>query len=189
MPNIYVLAGHNGSGKSTTARTLLPQFLNCAEFVNADDIARGLSAFHPERVAFQAGRAMLTRLDELTCQGVDFAFETTLASRTFAPWLQKRQVDGYEFHLYYFCLPSVDLAIQRVALRVRAGGHHVPEEDIRRRFDRSRSNFLQLYMPLANSWEFYDTSEGNPKRVAFGGHDKQTSIIDATLWNNLIKKS
>ena len=188
MPNVYILAGPNGSGKSTAARALLPQFLHCAEFVNADEIARGLSAFHPENVAFQAGRMMMARLHELARQRGDFAFETTLASRTFAPWLRQLQSEGYEFHLHYFCLPSVEMAIERVAFRVRAGGHHVPEEDIRRRFDRSRSNFLKLYMPLANSWEFYDTSFSDPNLVALGGQGKQATIRDPLLWTNLTRK-
>jgi len=188
MPNIYILAGPNGSGKSTAARALLSQFLHCAEFVNADDIARGLSAFHPENVAFQAGRVMLARLNELARQRVDFAFETTLASRTFAPWLRQLQLEGYEFHLHYFCLPHVAMAIERVAYRVRAGGHHVADEDIRRRFARSQSNFLKLYMPLANLWEFYDTTTRHPKLVAFGGRDKQTVVVEASIWNDLIAR-
>ncbi len=99
MPNIFVIAGPNGAGKSTTARTLLPEYLSCAEFVNADDIARGLSAFRPESVAWEAGRLMLTRLSELARARVDFAFETTPASRFLAPWLRQMQADGYEVHL------------------------------------------------------------------------------------------
>ena len=185
MPNLFVLAGPRGSGKSTAARALLSQFLHCDEFVNADDIARGMSAFHPERMAFQAGRVMLARLHELACQQVDFAFETTLASRTFAPWLRQLRAEGYNFHLHYFCLPQVEMAIERVAFRVRAGGHHVPEEDIRHRFTRSRSNFLKLYMPLANLWEFYDTTALRPKLVAFGGCDEQTVVVEASIWHDL----
>jgi len=153
MPNTFILAGPNGAGKSTSARALLPMFLKCAEFVNADEIARGLSAFRPEQVAFQAGRLMLARLNELARQRVDFAFESTLASRSFAPWLRQRQREGYECHLLFVWLPNVNLAIERVALRVRAGGHHVPTQDIRRRYERSRDNFLMRYMPLANTWE------------------------------------
>jgi predicted ABC-type ATPase len=185
MPNIYVLAGPNGSGKSTAARALIPQFLNCAEFVNADVIARGLSAFRPENAAFQSGRAMLTRLDELANEGVDFAFETTLSSRTFVPWLRRRQAEGYAFHLFYFCLESAEMSIQRVASRLRAGGHHVPDEAIRRRFARSQSNFLDLYMPLANLWEFYDNTYTEPRLIAFGGKDKQTEVRDPLRWHQL----
>ena len=188
MPKVFILAGPNGAGKTTTARTLLPMFLNCTEFVNADDIAHGLSAFRPEYVAFQAGRLMLARLNELARQCVDFAFETTLASRSFAPWLRQRQREGYEFHLLYVWLPNVDLAIERVALRVRAGGHNVPTRDIRRRYERSRCNFLALYMPLANTWEVYDTAWRDPKLVAFGGRNKQAVIRDPPLWRRLTKR-
>jgi len=164
-------------------------FSNFPEFVNADDIARGLSGFHPENVAFQAGRLMLARLNELVRQRADFAFETTLASRTFAPWLRLRQGEGYEFHLLYVWLPSVDLAIERVALRVRAGGHDVPSKDIRRRYERSRNNFFEIYMSLANTWEVYDTASIDPKLVAFGGRDKQAVIVDPSLWRSLTERS
>ena len=188
MPNLFIIAGPNGAGKSTTARTLLPTFLNCSEFVNADDIARGLSAFRPEQVAFQAGRLMLTRLDDLARQRADFAFETTLASRSFAPWLRQRQLEGYQCQLLYIWLPNVELAIERVAHRVRAGGHDVPSKDIQRRYQRSRINFFEIYMPLANTWEVYDTSRLDPKLVAFGGRDRQTVIREPLLWNCLTKR-
>jgi predicted ABC-type ATPase len=163
-------------------------FLNCPEFVNADEIARGLSGFYPEDVAFQAGRLMLVRLNELARQRVDFAFETTLASRSFAPWLRLRQGEGYEFHLLYVWLPSVDLAIERVALRVRAGGHNVPIRDIRRRYERSRNNFFEIYMSLANTWEVYDTASRDPNLVAFGGRAKQAVIRDPSLWHCLTER-
>jgi len=113
MPNIYVIAGPNGAGKSTTARALLRRYLNCTEFVNADDIARGLSAFRPEGVAMQAGRLMLARLDDLARRRIDFAFETTLSSRSFARWLRMRQDEGFEFHLLYTWLPHPDMAVAR----------------------------------------------------------------------------
>jgi predicted ABC-type ATPase len=185
MPRIYILCGPNGSGKSTAARALLRQFLHCTEFVNADEIARGLSAFRPESVAFQAGRMMVARVKELARQRVDFAFETTLASRAFASWLRQVQTEGYQIHLYYFFLPQVEMALKRVEFRVRAGGHHVPEDDIRRRFERSRSNFMKLYMPLANLWEFYDTSLIKPKLVAFGGRNKQITVVESSIWDKL----
>jgi predicted ABC-type ATPase len=181
MPNIYVIAGPNGAGKSTTARTLLRRYLNCTEFVNADDIARGLSAFRPGSVAVRAGRLMLMRLDDLARQHVDFAFETTLSSRSLARWLRKRQDEGFEFHLLYTWLPHPDIAVARVAARVVAGGHDVPEKDIRRRYDRSISNFLEIYMHLANTWEVYDTSTSNTCLVASGGPEGLT-IMDRVGW-------
>src|ERR1700761_5342526 len=134
MPNIYVIAGPNGAGKSTMAQVLLSEEFHCAEFVNADVIARGLSAFNPQGAALEAGRVMLHRLNELARERVDFAFETTLASRSFAPWLRKRQEEGYRFNLFFAWLPHPDMAVNRVAARVAAGGHNVPEADVRRRY-------------------------------------------------------
>jgi predicted ABC-type ATPase len=182
MPNIFVIAGPNGAGKSTTARSLLPDYMACAEFVNADDIARGLSAFRPESVGWEAGRLMLTRLAELARSRVDFAFETTLASRSFAPWLRQQQAENYNVHLLYCWLPSAEMAVARVESRVRAGGHHVPEDDVRRRYERSRNNFLQLYMTLANTWEVYENSGAKRCSVAFGGLDSPIAVVEPAIW-------
>jgi predicted ABC-type ATPase len=125
MPKVVVIAGPNGAGKSTTAPAILRDALKVHEFVNADTIAAGLSAFSPESVALAAGRIMLDRVHELARDRRDFAFETTLASRTFASWLRDLQTNGYKFHLVYLCLPTVELAVARVAERVRRGGHGV----------------------------------------------------------------
>ena len=141
MPKVVVIAGPNGAGKSTTAPAILRDALRVHEFVNADPIAAGLSAFSPESVALAAGRIMLDRVHELAHEGRDFAFETTLASTTFAPWLRGLQNNGYKFHLVYLCLPTVELAVARVAERVRRGGHAVSEGIVRRRYDRSLDNF------------------------------------------------
>ena len=164
---------------------MLPNFLDCVEFVNADDIARGLSAFRPEGVALLAGRMMLKRLNELARQRVDFAFETTLSSRSFAPWLRQRQAEGFDVHLLYLWLPSPDLAVARVAARVQAGGHGLVETDIRRRYLRGWNNFFELYMPLANTWEVYDNSESEPGLVAFGGQTESMTIIASEIWHRL----
>jgi predicted ABC-type ATPase len=182
MPEIFVIAGPNGAGKSTTARGMLPDFVGCVEFVNADEIALGLSAFRPESVAFAAGRTMLNRLNELARQRVDFAFETTLASRSFAPWLKEKQQEGFGVNVIYLWLPGVELAIERVARRVKAGGHHVPEPDIRRRYDRGRRNFIRLYVPLADTWAVYDNSGFEPQIIAFGGRDEPTTILEMDPW-------
>jgi len=133
-PHVIVIAGPNGAGKSTTAPMLLKGTLGVTEFVNADVIAQGLSAFQPESAAFHAGRVMLERLHYLAKERVDFAFETTVASRSFAPWIAKLKQSGYTFHLVFLWLPSADFAVARVAERVRMGGHDVPEETIRRRY-------------------------------------------------------
>ncbi|MGO9111127.1 MAG: AAA family ATPase [Thermoguttaceae bacterium] len=151
-PAVIVLAGPNGSGKTTAAPKLLPDVLGVIEFVNADTIAQGLAAFGPELVALEAGAIMLSRLRDLAKEKRNFAFETTLAGRSLAPWLARLIDDGYEFHLVYLWLPSADLAVARVADRVRMGGHHVPEETIRRRYRAGLRNFFRLYMQLATLW-------------------------------------
>lgn len=151
-PSVVVLGGPNGAGKSTAAPALLQGALAVNEFVNADVIARGLSAFAPESAAIAAGRVMLGRLHELAAQRVTFAFETTLASRSFAPWLRSLRVSGYEVQLVFLWLPSADFAVERVAARVRAGGHNVPAETVRRRYHAGLRNFFSLYEPVASSW-------------------------------------
>src|SRR5271165_5408705 len=133
-PHLIVLAGPNGAGKSTAAPVLLTEAFKVSEFVNADVIARGLSAFKPEKAAIQAGRIMLARLHQLADERADFAFETTLASRSFVPWISKLIESGYAFHLVYIWIPSPDMAIERVSGRVKHGGHSVPDETIRRRY-------------------------------------------------------
>ena len=185
MPDVFVIGGPNGAGKSTTAREMLPAFVGCVEFVNADEIARGLSAFRPETVALAAGRAMLNRLNELARQRIDFAFETTLASRSFAPWLKQRQQEGFNVNLIYLWLPAVELAVERVTQRVKAGGHHVPEPDIRRRYERGRMNFIELYAPLADTWEVYDNSGFEPYLIAFGGRDESTTVLEREHWQSI----
>jgi len=150
-PLVIVIAGPNGAGKSTTAPSLLRDALQVSEFVNADTIAGGLSAFRPDSVAIPAGRAMLERIRHLAKAQADFAFETTLASRTFAPWLDRLKRSGYHVHVLFLWLESADFAVDRVAARVRLGGHDVPEGTVRRRYKRGLRNLFALYMPLADS--------------------------------------
>ena len=160
-PNVVVIAGPNGSGKSTAAPALLRDHLRIAEFVNADVIAQGLSGFGSEQGALQAGRIMLDRLTDLAVQQADFAFETTLASRTFARRLRQLQAGGYQVHLLFLWLPSPEMAIARVASRVRCGGHHVPDEVVRRRYDAGLRNFFAVYRPFVDVWRMFDNSRGN----------------------------
>src|SRR5581483_8686978 len=148
-PNLILLAGPNGAGKSTAAPDLLRGALHVHEFVNADVIARGLSAFNPEGAAIEAGRVMLGRLKELASQRQNIAFESTLASRTFAPWIRGLKTNGYRFHLFYFWLPSPDHCVERVRERKSIGGHFVPENEIRRRYGRGIVNLFDLYLPIA----------------------------------------
>ncbi len=187
MPNIYVIAGPNGAGKSTMADRILGLYVNSREFVNADVIARELSASDPEGAALEAGRMMLRRINELALQRMDFAFETTLSSRTFAPWLRKRQEEGYQFHLSFAWLPHPDMAVARVASRVAAGGHNIPDADIRRRYERGIANFFDLYMPIADTWEIYDNA-GTTKLVARGSRFRSPEILDLPTWQTFSQK-
>ncbi len=182
MPRVFVLGGPNGAGKSTAARGILPAHVSISRFVNADEIARGLSAYDPGSVAVEAGRLMLRRLDALAEEGEDFAFETTLASRTFLPRFRKLQQAGYKIEVLYVWVPSPDMSVGRVASRVASGGHHVPAEVIRRRYERGRENFLREYRPLADTWEVYENTGAQPDLVAFGGHQRPTTILNPTLW-------
>ena len=189
MPNLVVLAGPNGAGKSTAAPVLLRGTLGVTEFVNADVIAQGLSAFDPDRVALAAGRIMLRRLQELARQGVSFAFETTLASRSFAPWIRELLQTGYQFHLVFLWLPNADFAVERVAERVQQGGHDVPEVTIRRRYCAGLSNFFRLYQPLAATWRMYDNSNHAGSRlIAAGQQGAVAQIRDAAIWRHLTQE-
>ncbi len=188
MPNIVAIAGPNGAGKSTSAPLLIGQRLGIREFVNADVIAAGLSAFAPEKVAIEAGRAMLRRLDELAEAGVDFAFETTLASRSFAPWIARLQKErGYRFHLVFLWLPSADEAVRRVATRVQRGGHSIPPEVIQRRYLRGIANFLSLYSPIADSWAIYDNSR-SARMIASRDPGREPQIQDPAIWRTIMSQ-
>jgi predicted ABC-type ATPase len=185
-PHVIIIAGPNGAGKSTLAPFLLRDTFGLLEYVNADTIAIGLSAFNPEGVAFEAGRAMLNRLHDLAERRRSFAFESTLASRSYVPWISKLRRQGYHFHLMYLWLPIVELAVERVAERVRIGGHDVPEHIIRRRYHRGTRNFFKLYQPLADTWVVYDNSgSGNPLLVAAGSHNGSPLIFQPTIWKEL----
>jgi predicted ABC-type ATPase len=187
-PSVIVLGGPNGAGKSTAAAVILPNWLGLKEFVNADVIARGLSAFNPEGVSLEAGKIMLRRLKALAAARETFAFETTLASRTFAPWLRELAEAGYDVRLLYFWLPDPEAAIQRVADRVRLGGHHVPPDTIRRRYGRGLINFFELYRPLATSWRFYDNSLRTGSRLVASADHGSEHIEDALLWDRIVKE-
>lgn len=185
MPHLILIAGPNGAGKSTAAPGILRGALSVSQFVNADTIALGLSAFAPETTGMRAGRIMLERLHQLSVSGENFAFETTLASKTFAPWIAKLKQQGYQFHLIFLTLPSPELAIGRVAERVRMGGHNVPEETIRRRYRGGIRNFFNLYQPLADSWRVYDNSTIAPALIANGNGLRVESVENEPTWNRL----
>lgn len=189
-PQVVVIAGPNGSGKTTLSPFLLRDTLGVLEYVNADPIAHGLSGFDPASVALQAGRVMLNRLHDLAEQRKTFAFETTLAAKHYAGWIKKLRNDGYDFQLMFLWLRSADLAVQRVRERVRAEGHNVAEQVIRRRYAAGLRNFSKLYQPLANTWAVYDNSDlPSPKMIAQGGQSEEPSIIHADLWERFQEMS
>jgi predicted ABC-type ATPase len=185
-PSVIILAGPNGAGKSTAAPTLLQGKLAVTEFVNADVIAQGLSGFNPDAVSLAAGRIMLRRLHELAKERASFAFETTLASRTFAPWLKRLRQTDYHFHLVYLWLPSVELAVARVADRVRMGGHDVPEVTVRRRYRSGLRNFFRIYQPITTSWRVYDNSSAQHMRLLAAGRGTAESVVkQIDHWNQI----
>ncbi|QOI98909.1 MAG: zeta toxin family protein [Flammeovirgaceae bacterium] len=185
MPNLYVIAGCNGAGKTTTSYTVLPEMLNCKEFVNADEIARGLSPFQPEKVSFQAGRIMLNRIKELLKAKSDFGFETTLATRSYASLLADAKKKGYSVTLIYFWLESVDLAKARVKSRVEKGGHNIPPSVIERRYKRGLNNFFTIYMEIVDSWMIYDNSNAEPTLVAVGSAPLDITVLNTELWSKI----
>ena len=187
-PRVVIFAGPNGAGKSTHADAILAA-LGIDTFVNADYIARGLSGRKTDVVAFEAGRIMLRRLHQLGEAGADFAFESTLSSRTFAPFLRALKARGYTVAIFYFSLTNVQLAIRRVKLRVALGGHDVPSDVIRRRFGRSLNNFFKLYAPLADQWALFDNSSTAQALYVAGQIADQLTVTEVTLWRNLQKFS
>jgi predicted ABC-type ATPase len=190
MPYVVILAGPNGAGKSTSAPAVVDELLAVGAFVNADVIARGLSAFDSESVAFQAGRIMLERLQDLAAQRADFAFETTLASRTFAPFIRELRAAGYSVQLVYVWLNSADLCIDRVRGRVRSGGHFVEDAIVRRRYERSLKNFFDLYQALADDWRVYDNSDVAGSRPVAEGHGESTSAVYEQLtWDEMRRRA
>jgi len=181
-PKIIAIAGCNGAGKSTLAPHLLRDAFDLKDYVNADTIAQGLSAFAPEKAAVEAGKIMLRRLRELASKRISFAFETTLASKTYAKWIVELKSAEFEFYLLYLWLESPDLAVLRVRERVLAGGHSVPEETIRRRYFRGLNNFFELYQPLADNWAIYNSSSLDKIKVVAKFGKGKTEILESETW-------
>ena len=185
-PTFVLIAGPNGAGKSTSAPALLSEHGEALEFVNADDIAKGLSAFHPDRVAVAAGKILLKRFRKLAESKESFAIETTLSGRGYAGHIRQLKNAGYRFELFFLWLPSEELAVARVAQRVALGGHNIPEPVIRRRYRSGLQNFFNLYHPLADSWRFYDNSSARPRLIAKGA-DEAELVFDSELWETIRK--
>jgi len=185
MPNLYIIAGCNGAGKTTASYTVLPEMLNCKEFVNADEIARGLSPFQPEKAAIDAGKIMLTRIQGMIKSHIDFSFETTLSARHFVNLIKEAQKQGYFVTLVFFWLSSVDLAIQRVKIRVSEGGHSIPEDIIRRRYKMGVNNLVNKYIPVCDYWMIVNNSEGPLNLIAEGLKNLETEVKDTMIWNKI----
>ncbi|SFD19327.1 Predicted ABC-type ATPase [Chitinophaga sp. CF118] len=188
MPNLYIIAGCNGAGKTTASYTVLPEVLDCKEFVNADGIAAGLSPFNPESVAFEAGRIMLQRIDHLLVEGADFAFETTLSTRSYVSFVKKAQGLGYTVTLLYFWLDSPEFAIERVAERVEQGGHNIPSDVIIRRYYRGIHNLINLYIPVCDNWYVVDNRD-EVQVIARKKEDFDEMIINNDIWGTILRQS
>lgn len=175
---LYIIAGCNGAGKTTASYTVLPDILKCREFVNADEIAKGLSPFNPSEMAIQAGRLMLQRIEDLLSQGETFSIETTLATRSYSNLINRAKEKGYVVTLLFFWLNSPELAIQRVSERVNHGGHNIPENVIRRRYVSGIRNLMELFIPIVNFWSIFDNSQSPRQMIAYGGINQETTILN-----------
>ena len=178
MPRLYIISGCNGAGKTTASYSLLPEMLDCKEFVNSDEFAKGLSPFDPSKASIQASRYMLMKIRYLLKRHEDFAVETTLATRTLLKTVKSAQATGYTVTLLYFWLNSPDLAVERVRARVEAGGHNIPEETIRRRYNTGIYYFFNLYAPISERWILADNSQIPFRVIAEGSKDEVINIKD-----------
>jgi len=186
MPKLFIISGCNGAGKTTASYTILPEMLDCNEFVNADEIAKGISPFAPEKAAIQAGRIMIMRVRNLLEQKKDFAMETTLATRTHLQIIKEAQKQGYIVTLLYFWLNMPSLAIERVKLRVKSGGHNVSEDKIIRRYDMGIHHLFHFYLEASDYWLIIDNSNNPIEIIAEGGKGITTKLHNKTLYNQLV---
>ena len=187
-PQLYIISGCNGAGKTTASYTILPETLKCKEFVNADEIARGLSPFQPEKVAIEAGRIMLRRVDELLKEKTNFAIETTLASKTYKNTISLAREAGYDITLIYFWLSSVELAKERVRNRVLEGGHGIKNQVIERRYYAGLKNLFDIYLPLSDVVLIYDNSDIKHVFVAKKEFENDIQIKEKQTFNQILKK-
>lgn len=185
--NLYIIAGCNGAGKTTASFTILPEILDCKEFVNADEIAKGLSPFQPEKVAFEAGRIMLHRINELLFQNQNFAFETTLATRSYKNKIIEAKSKNYNVTLLFFWLKNPELAIERVKTRVSEGGHNIPVDVIERRYSKGIKNLFEIYIPITDQVLIFDNSEGQHKLIAEKSSSEDLNILNKQKFNELKK--
>ena len=186
MPRLYIISGCNGAGKTTASYSLLPEMLDCKEFVNSDEFAKSLSPFHPENASIQASRYMLLKIRYLLKKQSDFAVETTLATRTLLKTAKMAQNAGYTVTLLYFWLNSPELAIERVKARVESGGHNIPEETIRRRYHVGIDYFFHYYAPISERWILADNSQIPFRVIAEGSKDEAINIKDEDTYNKIL---
>ena len=183
--NLYIIGGCNGAGKTTASYTILPKILDCKEFVNADEIARGLSPFNPNSMTIEAGKLMLKRIKELLGHDESFAIETTLATRSYINLVRQAQAKGYRVTLVFFWLRTPELALQRIAERVKSGGHDIPTPTARRRYVAGIDNLFKLYVPEVDCWMIYDNSENPRVAIAQGGRYATTEILNENLFTKI----
>lgn len=186
--NLYIISGCNGAGKTTASFTILPQILDCKEFVNADEIARGLSPFQPDKAAFEAGRIMLNRINLLFKENQNFAFETTLASKIYKNKILEAKQNGYTVTLLFFWLQNVDLAKERVLLRVMEGGHNIKPDVIERRFKKGIKNLFDIYLPIIDGALIFDNSEGTHELIAEKTTDGHLNVFNHAKFATLKKQ-
>jgi predicted ABC-type ATPase len=184
-PRLYIISGCNGAGKTTASYSLLPEMLDCREFVNSDEFAKGLSPFDPSKASIQASRYMITKIRYLLRKQKDFAVETTLATRTLLKTVKMAQAAGYTVTLLYFWLNSPELAIERVKARVEAGGHDIPEETIRRRYTVGIHYFFHYYAPLCERWILADNSQIPFRVIAEGSRKDIINIKDEDTYTQI----
>lgn len=182
---LFIIAGCNGAGKTTASYTILPEILECKEFVNADEIARGLSPFQPETVSFEAGRIMLNRIDNLLHENTSFALETTLSTKIYRTKILNAQFNGYQVILLFFWLKNIDLAKERVRIRVLEGGHNIPEDVIERRYLNGITNLFDIYVPIVDEVLIFDNSEGNYELIAEKRKESLFAIVDQKKFNQM----
>ena len=182
MPNLYIIAGCNGAGKTTASFTILPDILGCKEFVNADNIAYGISPFNVEGVAIEAGKIMLRRIEELLVEKSDFAIETTLATRSYVSLVRRAQAIGYTVKVLYIWLESPELALKRVSERVKRGGHNIPVDVVERRYYTGVKNLFNLFMPVCDAWILADNTFDQLVIIAHGKKKFEKNIENNDLW-------
>ena len=182
MPRLYIISGCNGAGKTTASYSLLPEMLECSEFVNSDEFAKSLSPFDPSLASIQASRYMLMKIRYLLKKEKDFAIETTLATRTLLKIVKNAQAAGYTVTLLYFWLNSPELAVERVRARVEAGGHNIPEETIRRRYQVGVDYFFHIYAPISERWILADNSQIPFRVIAEGSKDDVINVRDKEIF-------